>query len=92
MAMTGAERQRKWLDKNRAMHNLRRRNARKGLVSLEEEPKVEATVSRIEMSSQVPLVYRNDSGGVISKYAWEKLQKAKEDAKKGGYELDEYVQ
>ncbi len=39
-----------------------------------------------------PLVYRNDYGGVISKFAWEKLQKAKAKAKDGGYEIDEYSQ
>ena len=34
MAMSGAERQRKWMEKNRAIHNLRRRNARKKLPTL----------------------------------------------------------
>jgi hypothetical protein len=44
------------------------------------------------VKSQTPLVYRNDFGGVISKYAWEQLQKKKEAAKKGNYTLDEYSQ
>ena len=33
MAMSNADRQAKWLEKNRALHNLRRRNARKKLSS-----------------------------------------------------------
>jgi len=33
MAMTNTERQRRWLEKNRALHNLRRRNARSNLLS-----------------------------------------------------------
>ncbi len=37
-------------------------------------------------------IYRNDNGGVISKFAWEKLQKMKKKAETGGYELDDYSQ
>ncbi len=37
-------------------------------------------------------IYRNDNGGVISKFAYEKLQKLKEKAKNGGYQLDDYSQ
>jgi hypothetical protein len=37
-------------------------------------------------------IYRNDQGGVISKFAWEKLQRMKEAAKEGGYILDDYSQ
>ncbi len=57
------------------------------LVLPEEKPPVE-----VSAASGRPVVYRNDYGGVISKMAWEKLQKLKEDAKSGGYELDEYSQ
>ncbi len=39
-----------------------------------------------------PLVFRNDYGQIISERAWNMLQKKKEDAKKGGYVLDEYSQ
>ncbi len=158
-AMSNAERQKRWLAKNRAAFNLRRRNARKknsGLV--EKEAERETTVPRIEMerqdltagsskavephgtrakhedvgstptpqtpfatkkvgefrmivlpeekpSTEVPEsvetrsakdvvggIYRNDNGGVISKFAWEKLQKMKKKAETGGYELDDYSQ
>ena len=37
-------------------------------------------------------IYRNDQGGVITKFAWEKLQRMKEKAKKAEYHLDEYIQ
>ncbi len=37
-------------------------------------------------------IYRNDHGGVISKFAWEKLQRLKEKAEKGGYQIDDYSQ
>ncbi len=37
-------------------------------------------------------IYRNDNGGVISKFAWEKLQKLKEHAKENEFEIDEYSQ
>ncbi len=159
--MSGAERQRRWLAKNRAAFNLRRRNARKGLSLVEKQPVVETTVSRTEMSSQenpvqvaepfdrasaahaipegrtvgsnpatgatkeeilsklremvkveqekpateVPEstdtrsrsdiamgIWRNDQGGVISKFAWDKLQKLKEHAKENNFHVDEYSQ
>lgn len=37
-------------------------------------------------------IYRNDSGGVISKFAYEKLQRLKEHAKANNFEIDEYSQ
>ena len=155
MAMSSAERQRRWLAKNRAAFNLKRRNARKGLVG--KEAVVQTDVPRIEMESQATVgsskaeehhgtrakhedvgstptpqtpfvtkkvggfrmivlpeekpstgvsvieetrsvkdvvggIYRNDFGGVISKSAWEKLQKAKQHAKENNFEMDEYSQ
>ncbi len=62
---------------------------RKGSETLEEAPVI------VEMRSASDVtrgVYRNDSGGIISKSAWEKLQKLKADAKAGNYVLDEYSQ
>ena len=127
-----SERVKRWRDKNRALHNLRRRNARKkNSGSVIEEAKVETTVPRIEMPlpdqiskketltmllslispkeekpyTEPPVseetrsakdvvggIYRNDFGGVISKSAWEKLQKAKQHAKENNFEMDEYSQ
>ncbi len=118
MPLSNKERQRRWMEKNRAVFNLRRRNARKkDFVLVVEEVEVEAVMPRIEMASKArtieelrdvinaesrkppettveapPVVYRNDYGGVISKFAWEKLQRLKEKAKSGGYEMDEYSQ
>ncbi len=37
-------------------------------------------------------IYRNDNGGVISKFAWEKLQRMKEHAKANNFEIDDYSQ
>ncbi len=37
-------------------------------------------------------IYRNDQGGVISKFAWEKLQKLKAHAKENEFVIDEYSQ
>lgn len=128
----GSERVKRWRDRHRALHNLRRRNARKGKLDLgKQEPKVETTVSRIEMPlpdqitkeetltmlrnlvsvgeekpDTAPLVsvetrsardvvggiYRNDNGGVISKFSWEKLQKMKAHAEANNFEIDEYSQ
>ncbi len=143
-----SERVKRWRDKNRALHNLRRRNYRKkgsGLVITEAE--VGTTVLRTEMASKesgivaerfesvggsTPLpapphaskeatlenlrglikaeeekpvvedsrtvkdvvggIYRNDHGGVISKFAWEKLQRLKEHAKENNFVIDEYSQ
>ncbi len=159
-----SERVKRWRDKHRALHNLRRRNARKkNLRFVKKEAERETTVPRIEMTIGVennlsvpdeaesgrqspslksgearegnspnkaacpnqqdfrggqnytisqlreliekesmkppettvdapPTVYRNDYGGVISKFQWEKLQRLKEKAKSGGYEMDEYSQ
>ncbi len=143
MAMSNAERQKRWLAKNRAAFNLRRRNARKKNLGLvEKESVVVSTVPRIETSNEVqPMgdwnhivdpnpprktieelremmakasekpvtevpdsvetrsakdvvggIYRNDNGGVISKFAWEKLQKMKAHAKENNFEIDEYSQ
>ena len=60
----------------------------RGLVKAEQEKSV------VEPSgaSGRPIVYRNDYGGVITKVAWEKLQRLKEKAQDGDYELDEYSQ
>ncbi len=64
------------------------------IVLPEEKPAPEAPVG-VEIRSAKDVIggiYRNDHGGVISKFAWEKLQRAKQDAKDGGYELDDYSQ
>jgi hypothetical protein len=53
----------------------------------QEKPRGEAPVTPVK-----PLIYRNDHGGVISEFEWEKLQKLKQKAKNGGYEIDEYSQ
>ncbi len=37
-------------------------------------------------------IWRNDQGGVISKFAWDKLQRLKEHAKENNFEMDEYSQ
>ncbi len=152
MAMSNAERQRRWLAKNRAAFNLRRRNARKSSSLGEKEAAVESNRSRTEMArseilgressdalssnvdggsnapppqfttkkvgefrmvvlpeekptTDAPVstdtrsrsdiamgIWRNDQGGVISKFAWDKLQKLKKEAKDGGYEIDQYSQ
>ncbi len=70
--------------KDSTLHHLR------SLIKQEEE-KPPTDDSR-KPSDVVGGIYRNDQGGVISKFAWEKLQRLKEKAKKGGYELDEYSQ
>ncbi len=168
MAMSNAQRNAKWYAKNRALHNLRRRNARKKDLSLvKKEAAVEYDRSRTEMSrneisgsvvprgdgsdqelqvnGRVPThggaakagdnppprspfetkkvgefrmivlpeekpvdvtvsddtrsakdvvggIYRNDFGGVISKSAWEKIQKLKSKGKEEGWQPDEYTQ
>ncbi len=131
MALTNKERQRRWMEKNRAAFNLRRRNARRENSGLgKQESKVQTDVPRIEMplpeipfktkkvgefrmivlpeekpSTEAPVVedgravsdvargiYRNDNGGVISKFAWEKLQRLKEHAKANNFEIDDYSQ
>ena len=47
--MTNAERQRKWIAKNRALHNLRRRNARKNLGG--ENRRTRSVVDEVERPS-----------------------------------------
>lgn len=37
-------------------------------------------------------VYRNDYGAIISEAQWDRLQKLKERAKNGGYEIDQWSQ
>ncbi len=37
-------------------------------------------------------IWRNDSGAIISKFAYDKLQKMKEHAKENNFEIDEYSQ
>ncbi len=124
MALTNAQRQKKWRDENRALWNLRRRNLRKGSSLVKKEPEGEATVLRTEVTpkegkeetlarlremvkveEEKPVVddsrtvkdvvggiYRNDHGGVISKFAWEKLQRLKEHAKENNFVIDDYSQ
>ncbi len=131
---SNAERFRKWWEKNRALHNLRRRAsyAKKKSGFVKEEPKSEATVPGIEIPPQEkqalfttkkvgefrmvvlpeekPItgvlestdtrsrsdiamgIWRNDQGGVISKFAYDKLQKLKEHAAKNNFEMDDYSQ
>ncbi len=115
-----SERVKRWRNRHRALHNLRRRNARKEKLGLVvEEAEAEAIMPRIEMAQDAkqgklaalremiekesvkpsqtsvevpPAVYRNDYGGVISKFAWEKLQRLKKHAKEKEFEIDEYSQ
>ncbi len=129
-----SERVKRWREKNRALWNLRRRNARKKHLDLvEKEPERETPLPGTEMplpeilgvrtrkvgefrmieiepqkasgEEEKPVIddsrtakdvirgiYRNDNGGVISKFAWEKLQKLKEHAKENEFEIDEYSQ
>ncbi len=53
---------------------------------------VAAEQEKVVAAPVKPLVFRNDYGQIISERAWNMLQKKKEDAKKGGYVLDEYSQ
>lgn len=53
------------------------------MITLDTLPKAEAPP---------PMIYRNDYGAVISHGQWEKLQKIKQDAKEGGYEIDSFSQ
>ncbi len=161
MALTNAQRQKKWRDENRALWNLRRRNLRKSLIDVKEEAVVQTGVPRIEMPIKEILkdedsgsmlcpacggyeehkegcegkpktkeetlevlrrligepqkpsemiedaavivetrsasdvargIWRNDSGGIISKFAYDKLQRLKEHAAKNNFEIDEYSQ
>ncbi len=60
----------------------------------QEKPTTEIPVSAETRSVKdvVGGIYRNDNGGVISKFAWEKLQKMKAHAKENNFEIDEYSQ
>ncbi len=60
----------------------------------EEKPTVDAPSSTATRSrSDIAMgIWRNDQGGVISKFAWEKLQRLKEHAKKNNFEMDDYSQ
>ena len=57
------------------------------MLVLPEQPKDEPMTPVVK-----PQVFRNDYGAVISESAWKRLQKLKQEAKEGGYELDEYSQ
>jgi hypothetical protein len=124
MALTNAERQKRWREKNRVIYNLRRRNARNKLVSggsvVESASGSEAVTAKrqdgppltqfttkkvgefrmlvlpesteLVKTDNKPLIFRDDSGRVITERAWNLLQKKKADAKEGGYEIDEYSQ
>ncbi len=151
MALTNAQRQKKWRDEHRALWNLRRRNLRKGSSLVEKESLVNTGVPRTEMPPQENLgrkssdalssnvdggsnapppqfttkkvgefrmvvlpeenpatdapstdtrsrsdiamgIWKNDQGGVISKFAYDKLQKLKEHAKENNFVIDDYSQ
>ncbi len=161
MALSNKERQRRWMEKNRAAFNLRRRNARKGLIDVKEEAIVQTKSEGIEMAVKEILkdedsgsmlcpacggyeehkegcegkpktkketlevlrrligepqkppetledaavivetrsasdvargIWRNDNGAIISKFAWDKLQRMKEHAKANNFEIDDYSQ
>ncbi len=57
--------------------------------TLEDTPVIDETRSAKDV---VGGIYRNDHGGVISKSAWEKLQRLKEHAKANNFVIDEYSQ
>jgi len=57
------------------------------MLVLPEQPKDEAT-----MPATKPLIFRDDNGRPITERAWNALQKLKEKAEKGGYEIDNYIQ
>ncbi len=62
----------------------------RSLIKAEEEKPV--TDDSRTVKDVVGGIYRNDHGGVISKMAWEKLQRLKEHAKANNFEMDEYSQ
>ena len=64
------------------------------IVLPEEKPATEAPVVDDGRSAADVArgIYRNDNGGVISKFAWEKLKKMKEHAKENNFEIDDYSQ
>ncbi len=62
---------------------------RKASETLEEAPVIVETRSASDVARGV---YRNDSGGIISKSVWEKLQGMKAHAKEKNFVIDEYSQ
>lgn len=64
------------------------------IVLPEEKPTADAPESTDTRSrSDIAMgIWRNDQGGVISKFAYDKLQKMKEHAKEKEFEIDEYSQ
>ncbi len=60
----------------------------------EEKPSTETPSSTDTRSrSDIAMgIWRNDQGGVISKFAYDKLQKLKEHAQKNNFEIDDYSQ
>ncbi len=60
----------------------------------EEKPATEVSESTDTRSrSDIAMgIWRNDQGGVISKFAYDKLQKLKEHAKEKEFEIDNYSQ
>ncbi len=64
---------------------------RKMIAEPQENPP-ETSVETRSAKDVVGGIYRNDNGGVISKFAWEKLQKLKAHAKANNFEIDEYSQ
>ncbi len=64
------------------------------IVLPEEKPITDAPSSTDTRSrSDIAMgIWRNDQGGVISKFAWDKLQKLKEHAAKNNFEIDDYSQ
>ncbi len=75
--------------KDETLANLR------GLIKAEEEkPVIEVPESTDTRSrSDIAMgIWRNDQGGVISKFAYDKLQKLKEHAKENNFEIDDYSQ
>jgi Ni/Co efflux regulator RcnB len=59
-----------------------------------EKPVVDVSVSTDTRSrSDIAMgIWRNDQGGVISKFAWEKLQRLKEHARENNFVIDDYSQ
>lgn len=123
MPLSNSERQNRWLKKNRALHNLRRRQKRKSgvrgsgvsedqtaqdiefLASLspaQTKTKLEELRALIKTVSDdapyesyepaKPQVFRDDRNKVITEAQFNQLQKLKEAAKKGRYELDDFSQ
>jgi hypothetical protein len=70
MALSGAERVKRWREKHRGLHNLRRRNAR-ALVKAGAVTISDRSVRHPEGAE--PVVYRDEFGGIISETEWEKL-------------------